>query len=172
MKNLLTILLIAIGCSAVYAQRQFSGGHHLTQPALNKFEGKWTYSDDSVRLTLQLRTDKVHVKRGDDDFYIDLVQGDYTLLKNGKTIHSGDGKDTTITSGSFDNSDKSQHRIHFIFADKGRQAKQCNVMFELSASNPNKASWVLTNTEHVIVGNEHFDPTFSVPANMILTKVN
>jgi len=172
MKNLLTILLIAIAATSANAQRMLSGGHHLNQPALNKFEGKWTYIDDSVRLTIQLRTDKVHVKRGNDDFYIDLVQGDYSLVKNGKTIHSSDGKDTTITGGSFESSDKSKRTIHFIFADKGKQSKRCNVVFELSASNPNKASWVLTNTEHIVVGNEHFDPTFSVPTNMTLTRAN
>ncbi|MCO5946715.1 DUF6705 family protein [Mucilaginibacter flavidus] len=172
MKNLLTILLIIVALSNAKAQRMLSGGHHVSQSELHKFEGKWTYADDSTRLTIELRNDKVHVKRGTDDFYIDLIQGDYALVKSGKIIHSSSGKDTTITSGSFDSDDKNRRTIHFIFADEGRQSKRCNVIFELLAGGPNKAHWVLTNTEHIVVGNEHYDPTFSVPTNMILTKVN
>jgi len=172
MKNLLTILLIIVALSNAKAQRMLTSGHHLSQPELHKFEGKWTYADDSVRLTIELRNDKVHVKRGTDDFYIDLIQGDYTLVKNGKIIHSSSGKDTTITSGSFDSDDKSRRTVHFIFTDVGRQSKRCHVTFELVSGSPTKAHWTLTNTEHIVVGNEHYDPTFSVPTKMILTRIN
>jgi hypothetical protein len=171
MKNLLTILLVTIIFSHVKAQRLLTSGHHLNQPDLHKFEGQWKYADDSVQLILQLHNEKVHVKRGTDDFYIDLIQGDYTLVKRGKIIHSPNGRDTTITSGSFEN-DKSHRTIHFIFQDEGKQSKRCNVIFELSASNLIRANWVLTNTEHIVVGNEHYDPTFSVPIKMELRKIN
>jgi hypothetical protein len=109
------------------------------------------------------------VNRGQTDFYVDLIQGDYILKKNGKIELSSTGKDATITSGGFLDKKMSLTTIRFIFTDLGKKSNRGIVKFEL-LGDPDKAKWILTNTEHIGVGNEHYDPTFSVPRHMIFKR--
>ncbi|MFD0794994.1 DUF6705 family protein [Mucilaginibacter litoreus] len=170
MRKYLTLFIILVIFCCFRALGQSSGNNYLAQPNLKKFEGKWQFSNDTITLTLQLYKEKVHINRGNNNFYIDLVQGKYSLIKKGKVISDLNSQDVTITSGSLENQND-PYTLHFIFTDVGKYSKRCNVTFKLSPNQLGKAEWLLTNTEHVIVGDEKFDLTFSVPTSMILKKV-
>jgi hypothetical protein len=171
MKNILIIALLVIASTTLRAQGQLSGGKHYAQPDLAKFEGKWHYADGTTNFTLVLRKEKVTVKSGTDDFSLDVIQGDYTLAKGEKIINASSKPNPAITSGGFYDPAKSKNMLRFVFTDLGKESKRCQVIFELINGDPTKAKWTLTNTEHIIVGNGHFDPTFSVPEKMVLTKL-
>ena len=85
MKKIFMIMLLLIASINLIAQKNVKG-EYFTQPDLNKFVGKWVYTDDTISLTVNLRNEKVHVNKGQTDFYVDMIQGDYILKKNGKTI--------------------------------------------------------------------------------------
>nr|WP_295796839.1 DUF6705 family protein [Mucilaginibacter sp.] len=151
-------------CLKAQPQRKY-----YTEVNLNKFVGEWVYTNGSTIFKITLMKEKFFVKGA--DLYMDMIRGNYTLTKDGKVIQSS-SKDTTIRSGHLVDKNKSLKAITFSFLDLGRDSKSCKVLFELLEGDSNKAKWTLSNTEHIVVGNEHFDPTFSVPANMVLTKVN
>lgn len=171
MKNIFAIILLIIISVSVKAQGQFSEGQHYAQPDLAKFEGKWVFKDDNVNFSIELWKEKVQIKRGSDDFSLDLIQGDYTFTKGGNVINTSDRSHPAITSGAFVDVNKSKTAIRFLFTDLGKGSKRCQVILELINGDPKKAKWTLTNTEHIVVGNAHYDPTFSVPEKMVLTKL-
>jgi hypothetical protein len=75
MKNILIIALLIISSLSLKAQGQFAGGKHYAQPDLARFEGKWRYSDGNTSFTLILRMEKLQIKKGTDDFSLDVIQG-------------------------------------------------------------------------------------------------
>jgi len=171
MRKLITIILFFTIPLALKAQEQISNVKYFTQPDLNKFEGKWVYTNGATKFILILRKEKVIVKGKKNNVSIELLQGDYSLLNNEQIVYSSVKGDHAITNGGFYDKNKSLNKIEFIFTDLGRNSKRCHVFLEFLNDNTKEVSWVLTNTEHVLVGKQTFDPTFSVPVHMTLKKV-
>ena len=166
MKKILSIILLVGASLNLKAQRDLVKGEHLAQPELKKFAGEWVYSNDTVTFTVYLRFEKYYFK--ELDVYLDQLQGDYTLTRNGKTIQTSVGKSHALMGGSFVDKKLSANKIRFLFADLGK-SKEGDVTLELLDDNPNKAKWILTNTQGTAIG--YYDFKFSIPTNMILKKV-
>ena len=172
MKKLIAIILFFTISMAVKAQEQSSNWTYIKQSDLNKFEGRWIYTNGPAKFILNLRKEKVMIKGKKNKVSIELIQGDYSLLNNGKIVYSSAKEDQAIKSGGFHDKNKSLNKIEFIFTDLGRNSKRCHVFLEFLNDDTKKLRWVLTNTEHVLVGDQTFDPTFSVPELMTLRKVD
>ncbi|MGY4535961.1 hypothetical protein ACVW0P_000355 [Mucilaginibacter sp. UYNi724] len=168
MKKVLILIFSLVYTLACKAQ-QTSKDIYLTQPDLKRFTGEWQYLSHDTTFLISLKLVKTFVKNG-DGFYIDLIQGDYTLKIGGQVLQSSVGC-STIKSGGYVDKDKSKDRVKFIFYDLGRKLKSGDVVLELSKGIGNTANWSLTNRETVIIGPEKPDYTFSVPTKATFKKI-
>lgn len=168
MKVFFTIITLFTVTFCLKAQEQFVKGKHYTDADLNKFAGRWVGKDGSTTFEIVLKNEKTFIKGA--DIYMDMIRGKYTLSKDGKII-SRTSNDTTINTGHFIDKGKSLTAITLYFTDLDRKSKHCIATFELVDNDRNKGKWILKNTEHIVVGNDYFDPTFSVPTTMTLTRV-
>jgi hypothetical protein len=164
MKPILTVILILTLFSV---KSQSSNTSYLAQPDLKRFTGEWQYVSNDTTFTLNLKLVKTYVK-GAGGFYIDLIQGDYAIMKNGQIIQSS-VKGEGINSGAYVDKDVSKDKIHFLFSDLSRKSKNGDVVFELFNSNADKANWKLNNTEGVRIG--YYDSSFSVPVKAVFKKI-
>lgn len=167
MKHILTIILIItfLGAKA----QQTTNTPYYTDPDLKRFSGEWQCITNDTTFLINLKFVKKYVK-APGDFYIDAIEGDYTVKKDGQVLQASINN-KGINAGTYVDRHTSKDKIKFFFYDLGRNSKTGLVVFELLNNGTNKARWVLKNVETVIIGNRHYDLTFSVPRNMILTKV-
>jgi hypothetical protein len=168
MKIFSTIIILAITVFSAKAQ-QTTKETYLTQPDLKRFTGEWQYVSHDTTFLINLKLVKTFIK-GEGAFYIDLIQGDYTIKKGGQILQSST-QCSTIKSGGYLDKNISKDKLEFIFYDLGRNKKSCTVIFELVNGSPNTANWKLTNRENPVFG-EKRDYTFSVPQNAVFKKIN
>jgi hypothetical protein len=135
-----------------------SGKLYIKDPDLKKFAGQWSYSSHDTVFTIDLKYAQQYVAHPSDKYYIDVIEGDYTLKKGGRVILTSIGKSTEIYTGGFFDK-KANNKITLLLYDIVKK-KSGDVTFEL-LDNGKTASWKLQNTEGVIFG--EFDYTFSVP---------
>ncbi len=79
MKIFSTIIVVIISIFSATAQ-QVKKEIYLTQPDLERFTGGWQYVSHDTTFLINLKLVKTYVK-GEGAFYIDLIQGDYTIKK-------------------------------------------------------------------------------------------
>ena len=115
MKKIFLIITLIILSINLRAQNSPLDKNYLKQPGLDKFVGKWTYLDDSVSFSINLRIDKVNLNKQGNAWFVDLIQGNYSLTKDGREVTLQTYKDTSVTSGGFVDRKVSLNKIKFIF---------------------------------------------------------
>ena len=114
MKKIFLIITLIILSINLRAQNSPLDKNYLKQPGLDKFVGKWTYLDDSVSFSINLRIDKVNLNKQGNAWFVDLIQGNYSLTKDGREVTLQTYKDTSVTSGGFVDRKVSLNKIKFI----------------------------------------------------------
>lgn len=140
---------------------------YISQPGLIKFAGNWSGTINDTTFQINLKLVKKYVKQS--NFYIDVIEGDYIVKKDGKVIQSSMEKQLGLRNGSYVDKKLSENKIKFSFNDL-EKSKRGSVGFELINGALNQAKWTLNNTERVLLVGK-YDSSFSVPRKLVLTKM-
>lgn len=171
MKNLLILTVILFGFHNLKAQEVIMTGSKITQKMqkgsyykyadedVEKISGTWATEDGKFQIFIT--EEKKYFN--DFDVYMQRLRGKYY---NEITNCNFDNKNISLKAGSIDYADGIT--VEFLFSDQ-EKSKLGNAQLKLIEEN--KAKWTLTNRrEGLIIG--EYDRTFSVPTDVILTKVD
>lgn len=172
MKNSILIIFVVLFSNVCNAQeivmkksstvKELKKGAYYKFPELNKFEGKWIFENDSEKFIVIIKNKKTFLEGKGLEFFRDYLQG-YYYRTNADINTQQKKKKITIYNGAISGN---SNIVRVLFWDEIKE-KGGTLTFELLA--PNKAKWTLKNKEGIRVGK--FDPTFSVPTEVILTKI-
>ena len=172
MKNSVFLLVVLIFSSIGNAQEiimkkgstvnELKKGAYYKLPELDKFEGTWVSKNNGEVFELVISNEKTFLER--IGIYRDYLQGNYYYSeidcckrKEGFTIQNG----SLVTS--------EDNIVSFFSFEDILRNKRGRVTFELLPDGKT-AKWTLTNSrEGLIIG--EYDRSFSVPMEIILTKV-
>lgn len=148
---------------------------------LEFYVGTWRYTNASTgeEFTIQLRkTSRVHVEDGT----IDCLVGAYTYKKNGQIIvdcinqynSQIDPLNMPIyaTNRTFAASDVNPDRLYMYVIDVGmNKTTFSNDILIISGTDPKKIRWILRNDEGEYETQDLPPTEFSIPTDIVLTKV-
>jgi hypothetical protein len=144
-----------------------SGKLYITDPDLKKFAGQWSYSSHDTVFTIDLKYAQQYIAHPSDKYYIDVIEGDYTLKKGGRVILTSIGGAKKLEVGRFLDKEANNNKMRILFYDIVIK-KGGDVAFEL-LDNGKTASWKLQMPEGVYFG--EIDYTFSVPRKALMKRV-
>lgn len=172
MKQLIIALILSIGSIELCAQQ--TEIPYYTQPSLHKFEGEWQYSDGNSTFKVILKVEKTYIK-GPSPVYMDFLTG-YHIYSKGKTVlQSSIGKQKTISSGGYENSNN-HYKIKFLLADIGSPSRPGGNIERgtLELLSDTTAKWTVKPSEGVrakFPGVKEEDYNIYLPKSLILKKV-
>ena len=142
---------------------------YIPNPNLDKYVGMWTSKADNKVLTIVLSKTQIishNVK-------IDIIQGYHLLKIEGKIFE--EPTEPTLKQGTSFSEDGVNHtdQLNLSFFDPTKKKGGKITLFS-NPHNPNQLQWSLTNTEGLRVhkkGESAFDRTFTLPTNLIFTRV-
>lgn len=183
MKNivLLLTLIVAGGLKPLYSQEivvkkdtkvselKKEAYYKIPDLQLERFEGTWLYEEGNKTFTIILTKEKTFLKG--PDVYMDRLNGIYCYKEAGMEIDCPfEVERKPIYLGT--NSRETLNRASFSFYDTKKE-KRGEASLELLEDGT--AHWRLGNKETIIingkVNGKNWDRTFSVPTNVIMTKV-
>lgn len=174
MKNIILSLALILSLSISNAQEivlkkgeevkeLIKGAHYKTSyNVFEKLEGIWEYKTEKETFRVKLKSEKTYVKGA--DIYIDVVKGVYCYT-NDDTECLFDSTERCLSQES-SNNDLERGFSYFTFLDV-KYNKVGKLKFELLENGT--ARWTLTDRTMVQGGD--WKEGFSVPTDVILTKV-
>lgn len=172
-KYLIIAALLTISSFSV-AQGNLEEGKYIPIPELKEMEGLWAGSSNtSDSLIIELKSKKEFL-RG-PNIYIDQLSGKYYYYKNGLLIEESPEK--SLSSGSISQKNPSI-LLSFTFWDNRKQ-KAGDIIIDVATFKSTSAKWNLNNKEGIViikadgktVDGKIRDQNFSIPTEMILTKI-
>lgn len=160
-------------CNIAYAQVTINN-------ELNKFVGtwRWTSGNDTVIIVLQKQVCNFLYSSKSAE----ILVGWHKYIKNGQNvekstqnigfnINSDDQNPATSRKITLTGKNHGANKIWFYNFCDLTLGKNCNLDFQLLTNSTTQASWKLRNPQGIFVGPSNTNGKFTLPKNLILTKI-
>ena len=146
--------------------REFKKGTYFKNPGLKKFEGAWVYENNGEVFKITLKTQQKATR--DNQFFYDVLQGYYCYSKIGGECNIDTSRASLRLESPINKANTEV--VTFFFTDIEKEKKGRAV---LKLTENGTATWLLKNRRDVIIkeSEKDWDPTFSVPTDIIMTKI-
>ncbi|MFC4263391.1 DUF6705 family protein [Ferruginibacter yonginensis] len=192
MKKIILLSIVLFFTTLIYAQCP-NAGDNIYYPQLNKFEGTWKYSNGNTEVILILKKKHITTNIADSESYqIDKILGVLSVKVNNITVYSNlNDLNSLINDNNYrcrfvfkKECDMNNDDLIYCYSHDDIKQKSITIYVTYQHTNTpsihlrqsNNERFGLINLDGTVISedlsnpNGTFDPTFTIPNNIVLIK--